>query len=356
MTRRKNPYPGVRKNVVKGRIYWKFERGDFRINLPGPYGSADFLAAYEAALAGSKPSNASPALAGTLAWLIEQYLRSLRFQNLSDSRKRTIRLELDWLRKEAGKYQFERLEVRHVEALMSKKKGPTAANTVKKNMSMLFNFAAKKLGYTGPNPARHAERMKTNPDGFHTWTDAEVSRFLERHGPTTKARLVMLLALNTGMARQDLARVGRQHVKAGRIAYRRHKTAVAADMPILPELAEELRHVPKDRMLFVTQDKSDKPYAVASLGNWFRDRCAEANVPGSLHGLRKAGATRLADAGASEWEIASYLAHSDTTQAAVYTKKANRARLADSGFAKLNAGKVSNLSDELDRKEGKTNE
>ncbi|WP_375551796.1 tyrosine-type recombinase/integrase [Rhodophyticola porphyridii] len=246
MTRRKNPYPGVRKNVVKGRIYWKFERGDFRTNIPGPYGSPEFLAAYEAALAGSKASSSSTALAGTLAWLIEQYLRSLRFQNLSDSRKRTIRLELDWLRKEAGKYHFERLEVRHVEALMSKKKGPTAANTVKKNLSMLFNFAAKKLSYTGPNPARHAERMKTNPDGFHTWTEAEVNRFLERHGPGTKARLVMLLALNTGMARQDLARVGRQHIKGGRIAYRRHKTAVAADMPILPELAEELRHVPKE--------------------------------------------------------------------------------------------------------------
>mgnify|MGYP000551355771 FL=1 len=353
MKRRKNPYPGVRKNMVKGRIYWKFERGDFRVNIPGPYGSDEFLTAYEAALAGSKLSNTSTALAGTLTWLIEQYLRSLRFQNLSDSRKRTIRLELDWLRKEVGKYQFERLEVRHVEALMSKKKGPTAANTVKKNLSMLFNFAAKKLGYTGPNPARHAERMKTNPDGFHTWTDAEVSRFLEQHGPTTKARLVMLLALNTGMARQDLARVGRQHVKAGRIAYRKNKTAVAADMPILPELAEELRHVPKDRLLFVTQNKSDKPYAVASLGNWFRARCAEANVPGSLHGLRKAGATRLADAGASEWEIASYLAHSDTTQAAVYTKKANRARLSDSGFAKLKDRKMSNATHELDGKGGK---
>ncbi|MEO3415723.1 tyrosine-type recombinase/integrase [Roseovarius sp. CAU 1744] len=356
MRRRKNPYPGVRKNVVKGRVYWKFERGDFRTNIPGPYGSAEFLAAYEAALEGSKSSNGSKAVQGTVEWLIEQYLSSLRFQNLSDSRKRTIRLELDWLRREAGKYHFERLEVRHIEALMAKKKGPTAANTVKKNMSMLFNFAAKKLSYTGPNPARYAERMKTNPDGFHTWTDAEVNRFLERHGPGTKARLVMLLALNTGMARQDLAKFGHQHVKAGRIIYRRNKTKVAADLPILPELAEELRHVPKDRMLFITQDNNDKPYAVASLGNWFRDRCTEANVPGSLHGLRKAGATRLANAGATEWEIASFLAHSDTTQAAVYTKKANRARLTDSGFAKLEAGKVSNLSEKLDKKGGKTNE
>ena len=349
MTRRKNKYPGVRKNVVKGRIYWKFERGDFRVNIPGPYGSDDFLAAYEAALAGSKASRVSTAVAGSLAWLVEQYLRSLKFQNLSDSRKRTIRLELDWLRNEAGKYQFARLKVQHVEALMSKKKGPTAANTVKKNMSMLFNFAAKKLGYVGSNPARHAERMKTNPDGYHTWTDDEVQRFLDRHGPTTKARLVMLLALNTGMARQDLAGVGRQHVKEGRIAYRRNKTAVAADMPILPELAEELRHVPREQLLFVTQDGVDKPYAVASLGNWFRRKCKDAEVPGSLHGLRKAGATRLADAGASEWEIASYLAHADTTQAAVYTKKANRARLADSGFAKLEENKLSNISDALDK-------
>lgn len=30
MTRRKNPFPGVRKNRVKGRLYWKFEAGDFR--------------------------------------------------------------------------------------------------------------------------------------------------------------------------------------------------------------------------------------------------------------------------------------------------------------------------------------
>ena len=44
---------------------------------------------------------------------------------------------------------------------MRKNKGPTAANTVRKNMPILFSFAAKKLGYNGPNPVRHAERMKT---------------------------------------------------------------------------------------------------------------------------------------------------------------------------------------------------
>ncbi|WEF25255.1 hypothetical protein PXD02_04760 [Paracoccus sp. S3-43] len=70
-----------------------------------------------------------------------------------------------------------------------------------------------------------------------------------------------------------------------------------------------------------------------------------------MHGLRKAGATRLADAGASNWEIASYLAHKDTKQADTYTKKANRSKLADRAFAKLQT--MSNLSATLDMKEAK---
>lgn len=358
MTRRKNPFPGVRKNIVKGRIYWKFEARGYRCNLPGPYGSPEFVAAYEAALVGSKAPSASTAIAGTVAWLIEQYLGSLRFSNLSPSRKRTIRAELDWIKERAGKFHFARLEVRHIEALMAKKDGPTAKNTVKKNMSMLFNFASKKLNYTGPNPAKFAERMKTNPDGYHTWTDAEVDRFLDRHPAGSKARLVLLLALNTGMSRQDLCRAGWQNVtrKSGlqRIAYNRLKTGGGVDLPILPELAAELANLPSDRMLFITQEGRAVGYKPETLGNWFRDRCEEAGVPGSLHGLRKAGATRLANAGASQPEIAAYLGHKNTKLADVYTAKRDRALLGDSGFAKL--ASVSNLSEKLDRKAGKANE
>ena len=349
MTRR-NPYPGVRKNIVKGRIYWRFEQGNFSCNLPGPFGSADFKAAYEAALARAR-SPRSTAEPGTVSWLIEQYLSSLKFKNLSVSRKRCIRGELDWARAEAGQYHFARLEVGHIEALMDKKTGPVAANTVKKSLSMLYNFAAKKLNYTGANPARFADKLKTNPDGYHTWTEGEVDRFLERHGEGTKARLVVLLALNTGMARQDLSRAGWQHLSAKdgrqRTAYKRGKTFVGADLQVLPELAAELARLPTDRLLFITQDDRPIGYKPETLGNRFHDRCTEANVPGSLHGLRKAGATRLSDVGASEWEIAAYLAHTDTKQAAVCTRKSNRTKLADSGFAKL--GNVSNFPKVLDK-------
>lgn len=107
---------------------------------------------------------------------------------------------------------------------------------------MLYNFAAKKLDYDGPNPAKFAERMKENSAGYHTWTEAEVARYLEQHSAGTKARMALLVALNTGMARQDLCGAGRHmiSIREGkmRIAYARGKTSVAADLPILPELAE----------------------------------------------------------------------------------------------------------------------
>lgn len=357
MKRRRNKYPYVRKNLVKARIYWRFEKGDFRTNIPGPYGSPEFHAAYEAALETVRLPR-SKAKADTLGWLIEQFLGSLRYKNSSAIRKETLRYQFDWIKSEAGDLPFARLRVRHVEALMAKKDGPSAANAVKKNLSMLFNFASNKLDYAGANPAKFAERLKKNSDGYHTWTDDEVNRFREWHGPGTKARLAILIALNTGMARQDLCYAGRHMltVKDGqlRIAYARGKTSVAADMPVLPELAEEIAWLPQDQETFITQQRSKQSYKVTSFGNWFRGRCDEAGVPGSIHGLRKAGATRLADAGASEWEIASYLAHTDTTQARTYTRKANRSKLADSGFEKLR--KMSNSSKTLDNKRKNPNE
>ncbi|GAB5375010.1 MAG: hypothetical protein AcusKO_14720 [Acuticoccus sp.] len=357
MKGKKNPFPGVTRVTDRhGKVRWRYRHRGFSTYLSGAYGSAEWRAAYEAAVEGAKAprSRAEP---GSIDWLIGQYVGSLSFHKTSDIRKKNLLGLLNWVSGAAGHLPFDRLEVRHVEALMARKSGPAAANNVKKTISLLYNYAGKKLGYVGPNPARFAERMKTNTDGYHTWSDAEVELFLARHAPGSKARLVLLLALNTGMARKDLVRVGRQHLNNNRITYRRHKTSVPADLPVLPELAEELRHLPADRMLFITQDRKDAPYTPESLGNWFKDRCREAGVPGALHGLRKAGATRLANAGATEWEIASYLAHTDTSQASIYARKANRARLADSGFAKLAAmSNVSNLNGKLDKRGQKPDE
>jgi integrase len=353
MSKSKNPFPGVTRVVDRhGRTRWRFRVKGFNCYIPGVYGSVEFRAAYEAALTGAKGINRSTTPRGTVAWLVEQYLGGPKYRNLSDSRKRSIRGELDWLRGVAGDLPFALLGVEHVEALMGEKAGPSAANTVKKNLSMLFNYAIKyEYGITH-NPAKYAERMKENPDGYHTWTEGEIDTFLAKFGPGTKARLTCLLVLNTAASRQDLAAMGWQNVKEGRIAYRRGKTHVGADLPILDDLKAELDLLPRSAMMLLCHGKKQLPYKPETLGNWFRKQCKAAGVPGSLHGLRKAGATRLADAGASPDEIRAYLAHATNQEGATYTKKADRARLADSGLAKVTGAKseqnLSNLQQRLD--------
>lgn len=332
-------FPGVSKNWKRGKLVWRFKRhvGGVKVadvTLPGPYGSPEFVAAYEAAVNGCSAPPRQRATEGTLAWLIEEYLVTARYADLSPSRKRSLRGELDRLKRDGGALRLAGIEVRHVEALMAMKTGPTAANTVRKNLSMLFNFAVKH-GHMRTNPARHADTRKENPDGYHTWTEAEIAKFMEHHGPGTKERLALVLFLCVGASRADAVKLGWQNVTGDRIAYRRSKTGIAADLPILPELAAELARLDRGTLLFLTHT-GGRPYKPETLANWFKDACKAAGLPHcTAHGLRKAGATRLAEAGATEWEVMAFLAHKTPHEAATYTKAAGRAKLADSGMKKL---------------------
>lgn len=356
--KRRNPFPGVNRITDRhGKVRWRFRRKGFSTYLPGPYASPAFRAAYEAALAEGPVKATAPR--GTRSWLVESYLSSPKFAKLSPASRQGQRRQFDWLREVAGDLPFHRFEVRHVEALMAKKEGPHAANTVAKRLSSLF-ACAQRLGLMTHNPARHAERRKTGGDRYHTWTETEIEQFLARHPKGSKARLALLLILNTGAARQDVARLGWQNVTAGRIRYPRGKTKVEADLPILGALAAELRHVPRDRLIFLATD-AGAAHTAAGFGNWFAARCAEAGLAhSSAHGLRKAGATRLAEAGASEHEIMAFLAHSSPREGATYTRKAQRSRLADAAFARLPGPKseqnLSNLAERLDKATPQTTE
>ncbi|MCP3466452.1 MULTISPECIES: hypothetical protein [unclassified Bradyrhizobium] len=57
---------------------------------------------------------------------------------------------------------------------------------------------------------------------------------------TPPARLALELILQTGHARADAVRMGRQHVKSGKLSMRRQKTGVQFDIPLPPELVAEL--------------------------------------------------------------------------------------------------------------------
>lgn len=353
MSGRKNPFPGVTRAPDRhGKVRWRFRRkkGNIDTYLSGAYGSAEFRAGYEAALAGAKIGvNDLRSPDGTLAWLIEKYLRSPRHLNKANSTRRVLRRELDWLKDVAGKYPIAGFRAKHVEAVMAKKDGPAAQNKVRKNFSLLFTYAIKQE-LMNNNPARAADHRKENSDGFHTWTAAEMAKFLRHYPSGTKERLVFLLAMNTGAARQDLAAMTLGNITDGRIRYRRGKTEIGGNYKIMPELATELALLPDDQMMLIAHGTKRLPYKPETLGNWFRKRCNAAGLLHcSIHGIRKGMATAIADEGCTEFEVMSFLAHATPKEAATYTKNAQREKLTDSGLARTkSAQELSNQSERLD--------
>ena len=189
----------------------------------------------------------------------------------------------------------------------------------------------------------------------------EVERFRAKFPSGSRARLALELLLNSGAARVDVVRLGPRDVKDGALTYRRRKTegqgedVIDVTIPMMDRLLVEIATNPVRALTYLAHGETGKRYTPESFGNAFRDWCVEAGVPGRAHGLRKAGATSLAEAGATEWEIASYLGHSTTKEAATYVAAANRAVMAASGMAKRAKREqiLTNLAERLDKTDGK---
>jgi len=119
------------------------------------------------------------------------------------------------------------------------------------------------------------------------------------------------------------------------------------EVPLMLELAEELERHDAHPDAFLTTSRRQPFASSGSLDNSLRDWIVAAglvktviNEKGepeekaarSQHGLRKRTAHELAEAGASVYEIAARLSHSDFKSSAPYVVDVDRARLAESGF------------------------
>jgi integrase len=342
VSKRHNPFPGVTSITDRhGRRRYRFRlKGKPQCYILGEYGSAEFRAAYEAAMQKTPAIINPPKLPdrGTFAWLIQHYILTPDFQKIGKIYKRNLFLEMERFRRDYGHCVVADLRADHVEQIIARKAAtPAAANKLLKLMRRLCRFAIRRQ-WLAVDPTVGLKPYVTNPDGYYTWTEADISRFEEHHGVGSKAVLAMRLMLYTGAARQDAARMGWQNIKGERIEYRRGKTGgdVSLGLHLMPDLCEVLGLAPRDRLLFVSFGLQGRGYNAETYGNWFKDQVIAAGLPANAnsHGLRKAGATRLANAGATEFEIMAFLGHKTPNEARTYVKAANRLTLADGALQK----------------------
>ncbi|MCZ6637059.1 MAG: tyrosine-type recombinase/integrase [Alphaproteobacteria bacterium] len=164
----------------------------------------------------------------------------------------------------------------------------------------------------------------------------------------TKARLAMAILLYTGVRRSDAVRLGRQMERGGCLCFRKRKgenrRPKDREIPILPELRTVLDATDSGHLNYITTTFG-QPYTPDGFGNWFRRRCDEADLHKcSAHGLRKAGATIAAENGATEHQLMAIYGWESPKQAAIYTRKVNRKRLAAAAMHKLVPAQTENES------------
>lgn len=327
------------------RIYFR-RPGASQEPLPGEEGSPEFMAAYRAALDASNIYEASlkaappprPAQAdeGTINELVARYYRSANFQTLGPITKSTYRNEIEKFRRKHGEKPVDLLDRRGVKALINAKADrPGAANKLLRTVRMLMRFAIEE-DMRKDDPTALIKRLKVPGDGFIAWGEEHIAKFEKRHKEGTKARLALALLLYTAQRRGDVVRMGRKNLKDGRVCVTQRKTGTYLEIPAHPKLTKALLSAPVGPETFLVTEWG-KAFTDAGFGNWFADRCREAGLGKgyNAHGLRKAAARRLAEAGCTTLEIMAITGHKNIAEVERYTRAASQIRLAGAAMARI---------------------
>lgn len=285
---------------------------------------------------------------GTLDDLCERYYRSQDFNQQGETSRAKNRAVIESFREGRGSRLVAQLTFEHLDAIFAKaaKKrdgekgrklgGPAAAERLRKQLRRLFKHAVR-VGMIRSNPVELTAPVKYKSDGFHTWTEDEIAAFHRRHALGTRARLALETILWTGQRRGDAHRFGPKHIKGNVIRYEQEKKdGKPVSLPLAPQLRAAIDAMPAVGLTTFLVTEAGKPFTKAGFGNWFRDRCNEAGLPQcSAHGLRKAIARRLAEAGASQRQIKAVGDWTNDRQVATYTADADQVRLAEAAFERL---------------------
>jgi hypothetical protein len=224
----------VKKN---GKWHHYFRRlGCKRAKLPGLPGSAEFMAAYQAALNGDTAPRieigATRSEPGSVAAAVAAYLGSADFNKLAIATQRNRRLLLERFREEHGGRSFAGLERVHVEKILDTKAAtPHAAKSFLKALRHVIKIAFK-IGLCEIDATAGIRVAVPASEGFLAWEEDHIAQFEAFYPIGCRERLAFGLLLYTGQRRGDVIVMGRQHVRDGVLTVRQSKTkATVANSP-----------------------------------------------------------------------------------------------------------------------------
>jgi integrase len=293
------------------------------------------MAAYQAALAAASipiEIGASRTVRGSVSAAVAAYYGDASFRAMAPSTQKMRRAILEQFRARYGSRQIAGLQRPHVVTLLGTMK-PFAARNWLKALRSLMTFLVE-TEQLPRDPTAGVKLARARAGEIHSWTEAEIALFEERHPIGTMPRLAFALFLHSAQRRSDVVVMGRQHIQGGVLAVRQRKTGKTLDIPIHPALAQILNETPSENLTFLTTE-SGKPFSAAGFGNRFRLWCDQSGLPKhcSAHGLRKAACRRLAEAGCTVHQIAAISGHASLKEVERYTRAAEQAKMARAAMA-----------------------
>jgi integrase len=321
-----------------------FRRNGKRTPLRGPFGSADFWTDYNACLAEVRaaPVPRPVASAGSFAALAALYFGSPLYKALARSSRINYRRVIEGFLAEHGHRLVSQFKREHVDIIIGNLADkPGAAIVLLKRIRTLVRYAIA-LKWITVDPTIGASSYRSTE--IHTWTEAELATFEARWPAGSRQRLAYAMLLYTGQRGSDVHLMAHSDIAGDTIQVVQEKTDQAESdeklvIPLHPALQRELKFHRKANIVILTT-VFGKPFTVKGFGNFVSDAIRAAGLPAvcKAHGLRKAAARRLAEAGCTAKQIQAITGHKTLAELERYTRKADQVLLARQAMNTLQGG------------------
>lgn len=317
------------KRVRRGeRVWLYYRRAGRRWPLPGPEGSAVFLAAYNRIHASyATLRDATPAgTPGTIDAAVTLYLGSADYQRLAEKTRRDYRQQLDRFRGAFGPLYLRDLDTAWWEALRDKHAAaPIAWNNLRMRMRDVIAMYRKRFPALCPdNPLAEVKRLRVRQsDQNRAWPEEVLAATMA--GATPQFRALLVGYLLTAQRGGDVTGWTRdQYDEASRtITMRQGKTGTPLVLHVPRIMAAMIKAQPVQHpdYLFCTPRgvRWKLPNAQETLARLLR----QLGLPRyTLHGLRATGPTALVRAGRPNRQGRDLTGHGSDSSFEVYVRGA----------------------------------
>ena len=235
------------------------------------------------------------------------------------------------------------------------KGSPAAARNLRKQLRRLFHYGVK-IRMRPDNPVDLTVPIKgmVRKHGIHAWTELDIEKYRSRWSLGTRQRLALELILWTDQRKGDAIALGPKNMEVLDGDYflrlEQEKTGKCMRVKVSSFLREAIDAMAVTGTETFLLNGYGKPFTPAGFGMRFRDWCDAADLKHcSAHGLRKAGARRAADVGATQQQLTALGGWTNDKEVATYVESANQSRMNAQAIDAVTEWEMSNRMSKLDK-------